>query len=86
MRLKAFKNFGDTPIVHDVSVVVIENDDGKPIAVACNVGPGMDTVAHAGDPEFNRILHTLGFDKVIIANVLDSHLSKPDNMPLIMES
>lgn len=83
MRLKAYKKIGDNPIVEDVAVVVVELD-GKPICVACDLGGGMVSTAHAGDPEFNRILHTLGFDMTVITDVLDGALAKPADLPVIL--
>lgn len=86
MRLKAYERLGGEPIVRDVSVVVIEDDAGQPIGVACNIGNGMTTVSHAGDPEFNRILHTLGINRTVITDTIDKQLSKPDKLPLILDN
>lgn len=87
MRLKAFRKIGDPqPIIAEVSVVVIEDDNGVPIAVACDVGPGAVCTAHARDEEFNRILKTLNIDKLVITDNLESVLKNPDQLPLLLGS
>lgn len=85
MRLKAFRKIGDPePIIADVSVVIVEDDNGVPVAVACEVGPGAICTAHARDEEFNRILKTLGIDRLVITDNLESVLKNPEQLPLLV--
>ena len=84
MLLRAFKNIGDqNPIVAQVSVVLIEQDDGTAISVACEMN-GIIHVSHCNDPDFNRVLQTLGFDKLTIVENVADMMSKPDELPKII--
>lgn len=84
MRLKAYTRLGDpNPIVADVTVVVVEDAEGVPIAVACEIADGAIEACTAKDPEFNRTLRVLGIDKLVIAESIDAGLKTPDNLPLI---
>ena len=88
MRLKAFRKIGDkNPIDQDVSVVLVEGSHGQPVMVACDLGVGNGSIhaAHAGDPDFNRVLQALGFDKLVVTNILDEKLKKPDELPKLTE-
>lgn len=84
MRLKAFKELGDkNPIIAEVSVVVVEGDDGTPVMVACDVGNGGICASSAKDEDFNRVLRTLGIDKLVITDNLDAALKPPGELPAI---
>ena len=84
MRLRAFRNVGDpSPIVAQVSVVLIEQDDGTAISIACEMN-GMIHVSHCNDPDFNRVLQTLGFDKLTIVENIADMMVKPNEPPKII--
>ena len=87
MRLKAFKKLGDThPIDQEVAVVLIEGEHGQPVAVACDLGQGAIHTSHAGDEDFNRVLMTLGFDKLVVTEVLDQkEPMHPNSMPQVLQ-
>ena len=93
MRLKAFKNIGDTqPIDQEVSVVLIEGKQGQPVAVAADMGNGaimMEMALPGREAQFNRLLQTLGFDKVVIVDDLSKDLvpmDKAHQMPKLFGS
>ena len=84
MRLKAYRRLGDPePIIADVAVVVVEDANGNPIAVACEIANGAIAACTAKDEEFNRTLQVLGIDKLVIAESIDAGLKTPDKLPLI---
>lgn len=86
MRLKAFRKIGDPqPIDQDVAVVLVEGMDGKPVMVSCDLGNGVVHSAHAADAEFNRVLKALGFDKLVVTDVIDKSLSSPDKLPKLLD-
>lgn len=91
VRLKAFRKIGDSqPIVEDVSIVVIEGKHGQPVVVAADLGGGA-IAAEVAKPDtqdaFNRILQSLGFDRVVIVDDLSKELVPPESqnkLPLII--
>lgn len=85
MKIRAFRKFGDLhPIIADVAVVVVEADDGSPLSVACDVGNGTICASVVGNDDFDRILQTLGFNKMTIVENLDSVLKKPEDLPVLI--
>jgi hypothetical protein len=73
MRVRAISKIGDRqPLVKEASVVLVEDDNGTVISVAVELGKGPDgrslgcCVAHADDPDFNRILQQLGINSLTI--------------------
>jgi len=68
MRVKAFHRVGDPqPLVKEASVVLVEDDNGTPIAVAVSLGKGLGVhVAHADDPDFNATLRELGIRQLTV--------------------
>lgn len=78
MRLKAFRHIGDRePIITDVSVVVIEGEQGQPVVVAADLGQGSieaEVLKPTTEVEFNRILQSLGINRLVIAEDLGQHM------------
>ena len=84
MRVKAYRRLGDPkPIVADVAVVVVEDANGVPIAVSCEIAGGAIASVTASDADFNRTLQVLGIDKLVIADSIDAGLRTPDKLPLL---
>lgn len=67
MRVKVISRLGDAPVVMDAAVVLVENQFGEPISVACSNTDGVFWLAHCKDKNFNDVLRMLGIDKTIIA-------------------
>lgn len=91
MRLKAYKTIGDPqPLVRDVSVILIEGDNGQPVVVAADIGGGViaaEVAKPSTEVEFNRILRSLGFDRVVIVEDLAPLLvpmNKQHQMPDVL--
>ena len=51
-------------VVDGVTTVIVETDEGTPIAVVVESLPGGYSLIPATDPDFNRILRGLGLDQV----------------------
>ena len=83
MRVRAFESIGDRqPMVKEASVVLVEDDAGTPLSVACEYAGGHLT-CHAGDPEFVRVLRALGFNQLVIVNDLAKKLKDPEQLPVL---
>jgi hypothetical protein len=69
MRLEAHSRFGP-PVVIEVTRLVIRDEHGNTVALAVQMDAGWVFVSHAGDPEFNHALATMGLDRaeVVTAN------------------
>lgn len=52
--------------------VVVFDDFGNPICVVLKQGNGRATVARAGDPQFQQVLHTLGITRTVVVDKLDT--------------
>jgi hypothetical protein len=59
------------PRVIEASVMIVEGANGQPISLALDTGlPGAIIVAHAKDPDFNKLLKELGFNQTVICEDL----------------
>ena len=57
-------------------MILIEQDDGTPIGVACSDGAGFIHMTHAGEGEqFLTMLRNLGVDKLVVIDRLDDRLN-----------
>jgi len=54
-----------TELVEGVGTVIVEDEFGNPIVVIIRTADLATTVVTADDPDFNRILHGLGIDKIV---------------------
>ena len=73
MRVKVLSRIGDPqPLIKEASVVLIEDNNGTVVGVAVSLPDNMGcVVAHADDPDFNRVLRELGIDRLTICADLD---------------
>jgi len=53
-------------VVENVTTVVVETDEGTPIAVVTESVPGGFMLIPATDPDFNRIMTGLGLNQVTV--------------------
>jgi len=75
MRIRAFRHIGDpAPISQEVAAVVIERNDGTPVAAASQVAGDLCCFTTAEDPEFHRYLQMLGLDKVVVVDDLSKFI------------
>jgi hypothetical protein len=86
MRIKAFKRFGEQPIVEKISAAVIEKDDGTPVAAVSEVAGGLCCFVTAEDPEFHRVLEMLGMKRIVVVDSIDDFLpaSKLRQSPIVV--
>jgi len=87
MRIRAFRHVGDpNPIVTEVASLILEKNDGTPVAAASEVGTGLCAFTTCEDPDFHQHLRTLGLDRVVIVQDLTDALvpvDKRNRLPLI---
>ena len=80
MRFRAFNGIGDPhPIVADATVIVIEAEDGTPLAVVqqhlrSDSGRIGVSVTSAKDPNFQQALQQAGVNKLVIVDRIDGQL------------
>ena len=71
MYIEIMDGFGKDVRRIPVSQVVVYDDVGNPLAVAAKYGPeGGHYVGHVVDPEFNRVLQSLGIERYVICDEL----------------
>lgn len=85
MIIRAYGRLGGKPIVEEVTMLVVENDQGTPIVIASDYGNGAVS-AEIAVPErmdrFRRMLAAMGIDRTFIStNAM--HLKKPGDLPVI---
>lgn len=68
LKVKTLPHIGAKAEETDARVVIVEDLYDNPIAVVCELATGMTTVVSASDDDFNRVLKSLGIDKLVINN------------------
>ena len=68
LKVKTVSHIGAKAEETDARVVIVEDLYENPIAVVCELATGMTTVVSASDDDFNRVLKSLGIDKLVINN------------------
>jgi hypothetical protein len=84
LKVKTLAHIGAKPTETDARVVIVEDIYENPIAVVCELATGMTTVVSASDDDFNRVLQSLGIDKMVINNKAESQ-SPPDGAKLLYD-
>lgn len=72
MRLEILiRGITGEPLVVDAALFIARHDDGTPVCVGGEYGPG-DTIrcSHALDKDFNQTLRKLGIDRTVICEEL----------------
>lgn len=90
MRFKAFNGLGDPhPIVAEATVVLVEAEDGTPLAVMqqhmrSDSGRIAVSVTTPKDANFHQMLRQLGIDKLVIVDRIDERLAGLSrNLPVV---
>lgn len=88
MVIKILQKGGREPLViDDATLVVVEDNNGNPVSVACAAGLpgrlGTFEVAHLKDPNFNDTLRRLGIHKVVIGHDISKDMRDPAKLPSI---
>ena len=68
LKVKTLSHIGAKAEETAARVVIVEDLYDNPIAVVCELATGMTTVVSASDDDFNRVLKSLGIDKLVINN------------------
>lgn len=77
LKVQCMRRLGlDSVTTDEVSLVVIEDRFGNPIAVVMETQPNVAEIISANEPDFNRILDGLGISKIVVANTI-----KPSHAP-----
>lgn len=86
MRLKALRGLGDkSPLLRDgMRMVVLEDNAGVPLAVACELVDGEVFISRATDEDFNRVLDRLGFNKFVIVDDVTNKLRPAEDLPKVL--
>lgn len=84
MLLEAYQKLGgETFKLDDLAVVIVKDRFDNPLLVACELAPGHYEVSKVGDPEFDTVLKTLGFDKTVIVTSLGGPPPNPRDRQLL---
>lgn len=90
MKIRAFRSFHDPqPLVREVAAVVIEKNDGTPVAAASQVAGELCCFTTVEDPNFHRHLQMLGLDRVVVVEDLSSVVDDPQSfrkLPSLIEA
>ena len=86
MRIKIVRR-GETMIIEDATLMIVEDSKGDPVSVAARYGVGdLFTVSCIDDEEkFNRTLRGLGIDKVVVKVPIDQDLRNPRELPVVAQ-
>jgi hypothetical protein len=90
MIVRAFRHIGDPQplIANDIRVLLLEDDAGTPLCVACEYDRGAHVICTAQDDDFNKVLQNLGINKLTICDDLGDgtrDLSELKKMPLLLQ-
>ena len=89
MKIRAFRSFDDPqPLVREVAAVVIEKNDGTPVAAASQVAGELCCFTTAEDPHFHRHLRMLGLDRIVVVEDLSDAILPPQDfrkLPSLIE-
>jgi hypothetical protein len=76
MRVELHDKFQD-PMSVPATRVVIYDDYDNPIAVVVQINPGHYLASHAGDKQFKEVLATLGINKTLIIDTINTEDLRP---------
>lgn len=83
LTVKVFAGLGQPPLTLPASLVIIEDEFGNPISVACTLDSQQAVVAKAGDKDFGRVLQSLGLDRTVIDSPLPAAPKPPAGAKLL---
>jgi len=70
LKTTVIPRIGEAPVEIDGSTVIISDEFGNPLVVVTRVADQTSMVSTFKDEDFNRILSSLGIDKVVVDNEL----------------
>ena len=71
LKVRLFDRLGGESRVLDARAVLIETEYGDPVMLGLQSGEeNILVVSHIQDPDFQRLLHGLGFDRTTIVDVI----------------
>ena len=75
---------GAEPVEIDGSTVIVSDSLGNPLVVLAEIADGTTMITTINDDDFNRVLESLGLDKVVVNNrlVIDG---PPSNAELLYD-
>lgn len=85
MQLKAYTRLGGETIVSDdVTYVYVEDQQGNPLIIACELADGMYDVSKVGDSDFEDVLRALGVAKTVVVGTVGGPPAGPRDKPLAL--
>ena len=83
LTAKIFAGLGSPPLTLPASLVIVEDEFGNPLSVACALDTQQAVVSKAGDKDFSRVLQTLGLDRTVIVSPLPPAPKPPAGAQLL---
>lgn len=80
MRIKVVERLGGRVIDLEGVVLIVEDDLGNPIQLACELQPGvyeLANISQESNREFNNMLRALGIDRLTVAESLSPEAPPP---------
>ena len=88
LTITILRGFGQKPIVVQGSTIIVEDENGTPVALVdqnqLNPEVSAITVGSAADDRFNDMLSSLGIDKVVVNEPIELPLQQPEGAQLLM--
>lgn len=66
LTVKAIAELTKGAVEIPARTVIIEDSFGNPLVVVCEVAEQTTVVVKGEDPSFDRVLHGLGIDKIVV--------------------
>lgn len=82
LTVSTIENLSIRPVVTKGRTVIISDEHNNPLVVVMQIADGTTMVANSTDPDFNRVLRSLGINKTVICNNL-SIPGPPANAELV---
>ena len=83
LKVECRGRIGEQTKVTNATTIIVYDQFENPIAVIVEVNPDVTTVVAANDPDFNRITHALGLNKVVVNTPLTVSPEVPQDAKLI---
>jgi hypothetical protein len=78
LTVRLYDRVGGECQVIEARALLVETEHGDPIMLGLESGAeNVLVVAHIQDPDFQRLLHALGFDRTLIVDVLPTQPLPP---------
>ncbi len=86
MRIKIKRSNGAVEVIDDVDLMLVEDNKGDPVSVACRYGPGDAFLVSCIDDEkrFNIVLRNLGLDRTVVKVNIKNLMKPPEMLPYLI--